>query len=47
MNVSIVTADIEENKVIAQASEPLSDTGAFLNRYVACRRGPDVLEGFS
>lgn len=39
-----VTADIEENKVIAQASEPLSDTGAFLNRYVACRRGPDVLE---
>ena len=39
-----VTADIEENKIIAQASEPLDAEGHFLHKNVASRRGPDVLE---
>ncbi len=39
-----VTADIEENKIIAQASEPLDAEGHFIHKNVASRRGPDVLE---
>ena len=39
-----VTADIEEDKIIAQASEPLDDEGHFIHKNVASRRGPDVLE---
>ncbi len=39
-----VTADIEEDKIIAQASEPLDAKGHFLHKNVASRRGPDVLE---
>ena len=39
-----VTADIEEDKIIAQASEPLDEEGHFLHKNVASRRGPDVLE---
>ena len=39
-----VTADVEENKTIAQASEPLDEKGRFVHSNVASRRGPDVLE---
>lgn len=39
-----VTADIEEDKIIAQASEPLDEDGHFVHKNVASRRGPDVLE---
>ena len=39
-----VTADIEEDKIIAQASEPLDAEGHFVHKNVASRRGPDVLE---
>ena len=39
-----VTADIEEDKIIAQASEPLDAEGHFIHKNVASRRGPDVLE---
>ena len=39
-----VTADVEEDKIIAQASEVLKENGEFVDRYVACRRGADVLE---
>ncbi|WP_366517980.1 DNA-directed RNA polymerase subunit beta [uncultured Dialister sp.] len=39
-----VTADIEEDKIIAQASEPLDEQGHFIHKNVASRRGPDVLE---
>ena len=39
-----VTADIEEDKIIAQASEPLDEEGHFIHKNVASRRGPDVLE---
>ena len=39
-----VTADIEEDKIIAQASEPLDTEGHFIHKNVASRRGPDVLE---
>ena len=39
-----VTADIEEGKIIAQASEPLDEHGFFKHKNVASRRGPDVLE---
>lgn len=43
-NTKYVTADIEEDKIIAQASEPLDKEGRFLHKNVASRRGPDVLE---
>ena len=39
-----VTADIEEDKIIAQASEPLDDNNHFVNRNVTARRGADPLE---
>ncbi|WP_442877412.1 DNA-directed RNA polymerase subunit beta [Dialister sp.] len=39
-----VTADIEEDKIIAQASEPLDADGHFIHKNVASRRGADVLE---
>ena len=39
-----VTADIEEDKIIAQASEPLDEQGHFIHKNVASRRGADVLE---
>lgn len=39
-----VTADIEEDKIIAQASEPLDAEGHFIHKNVASRRGADVLE---
>ena len=39
-----VTADIEEDKIIAQASEPLDAEGHFVHKNVASRRGADVLE---
>ena len=39
-----VTADIEEDKIIAQASEPLDAEGYFVHKNVASRRGADVLE---
>ena len=39
-----VTADIEEDKIIAQASEPLDENNHFVNRNVTARRGADPLE---
>ncbi len=39
-----VTADIEEDKIIAQASEPLDAENHFVNRNVTARRGADPLE---
>ena len=39
-----VTADIEEDKIIAQSSEPLDAEGYFVHKNVASRRGADVLE---
>ncbi len=39
-----VTADIEEDKIIAQASEPLDAENHFVNKNVTARRGADPVE---
>ena len=42
--VHYITADEEEQYIIAQANEPLAADGTFVNERVACRYGEAVLE---
>ena len=42
--VYYITADEEEQYVIAQANEPLTEDGHFVNERVACRHGEDTRE---
>lgn len=42
--VHYITADEEEQYIIAQANEPLAADGTFVNERVACRHGEAVLE---
>ncbi|MBQ0107955.1 MAG: DNA-directed RNA polymerase subunit beta, partial [Phascolarctobacterium sp.] len=41
--VTYMTADEEDNYVVAQANEPLNDKGVFVNERVTARRKDDVL----
>ena len=43
-DVHYITADEEEQYIIAQANEPLAEDGTFVNERVACRHGETVLE---
>ncbi|MBF1325725.1 MAG: DNA-directed RNA polymerase subunit beta [Megasphaera micronuciformis] len=43
-DVHYITADEEEQYIIAQANEPLAEDGTFVNERVACRHGEAVLE---
>ncbi|MCL2355710.1 MAG: DNA-directed RNA polymerase subunit beta [Defluviitaleaceae bacterium] len=43
-NFIYVTADEEENYIIAQANEPLSDDGLFINRRIAGRHRDEIQE---
>ncbi|MCI1821720.1 MAG: DNA-directed RNA polymerase subunit beta [Megasphaera sp.] len=43
-DVHYITADEEEQYIIAQANEPLSEDGHFVNERVACRHGEDTRE---
>ena len=43
-DVHYITADEEEQYIIAQANEPLAEDGTFVNERVACRHGAAVLE---
>ena len=43
-DVHYITADEEEQYIIAQANEPLAEDGSFVNERVACRHGEAVLE---
>ena len=43
-DVHYITADEEEQYIIAQANEPLTEDGLFANERVACRHGEAVLE---
>lgn len=43
-DVYYITADEEEQYIIAQANEPLAADGTFVNERVACRHGEAVLE---
>ena len=43
-DVHYITADEEEQYIIAQANEPLAEDGIFVNERVACRHGEAVLE---
>ena len=38
-----MTADEEDNYIVAQANEPLNDDGSFVNSHVTCRERNDVL----
>lgn len=38
-----MTADEEDNYIVAQANEPLNDDGTFVNSHVTCRERNDVL----
>jgi DNA-directed RNA polymerase subunit beta len=38
-----LTADVEDHYVIAQANEPLDETGAFVHPKIACRLRDDIL----
>lgn len=42
--VSYITADEEEQYIIAQANEPLTEDGHFVHERVACRHGEDTRE---
>lgn len=43
-DVSYITADEEEQYIIAQANEPLTEDGHFVHERVACRHGEDTRE---
>lgn len=43
-DVHYITADEEEQYIVAQANEPLAEDGTFVNERVACRHGEAVLE---
>ena len=43
-DVHYITADEEEQYIIAQANEPLTEDGHFVNERVACRHGEDTRE---
>lgn len=43
-DVRYITADEEEQYIIAQANEPLTDDGYFVHERVACRHGEDTRE---
>ena len=43
-DVHYITADEEEQYIIAQANEPLTEDGHFVHERVACRHGEDTRE---
>jgi len=43
-NIIYITADTEENFTVAQANEPVDETGAFTNRKIPGRFKEDILE---
>ncbi|WP_337938222.1 DNA-directed RNA polymerase subunit beta [Acidaminococcus timonensis] len=42
-DIVYMTADEEDNYIVAQANEPLNDDGSFVNSHVTCRERNDVL----
>ncbi len=42
--VDYLTADEEDNYIVAQANEPLDEEGRFVNERVSCRRREDITE---
>lgn len=42
-DIVYMTADEEDNYIVAQANEPLNDDGTFVNSHVTCRERNDVL----
>ncbi len=42
--VVYMTADVEDNYVVAQANEPLNEDGTFASKKVTCRRREDFVE---
>ncbi len=39
-----MTADVEDQYVVAQASEPVDENGCLLNKRVTCRHRNDTIE---
>ena len=42
--IEYMTADVEDNYVVAQANEPLDENGCFVNKKVAARRRQEIIE---
>ncbi len=42
--IEYMTGDVEDNYIIAQANEPLDETGRFINRRVIARERAEILE---
>ena len=42
--VDYLTADEEDNYIVAQANEPLDEEGRFVNERVSCRHRADITE---
>lgn len=43
-NVEYMTADVEDNYIVAQANEPLDENNHFINEKVTCRHREDIRE---
>ena len=43
-NVEYMTADVEDNYIVAQANEPLDEEGRFINRKVTARDKAEIVE---
>ncbi|MFH1046262.1 MAG: DNA-directed RNA polymerase subunit beta [Candidatus Omnitrophota bacterium] len=39
--IEYLSADVEDDKIVAQANEPLDEKGYFINKLVACRQSDD------
>ena len=42
--VEYMTADVEDQYIVAQASEPVDENGCFINRRITCRHRNDTIE---
>ncbi len=42
--IHYLTADIEDQYIVAQATEPLDETGCFINQRITCRHRDEIVE---
>ncbi len=42
--VDYMTADVEDNYIVAQATEPLDENGCFVNKRITCRHRDEIIE---
>ena len=42
--VDYMTADVEDNYIVAQATEPVDENGCFINKRITCRHRDEIIE---